>query len=692
MPRLRSILPRLVLGMAVGLGLAELAFRVRDGFGFPHINILVEDAVLGVRMLPDASGAITLGDNPRAAYSTGPEGWRTGAALSKNADSVVVVGDSQVFGLGVDDAHTVAAQLGVALDRPVHNGGVPTYGPDEYLAVMDELLTATGAGTAVLVINFSNDMFELGRPNRERHAVWDGWAVRIETAPDDTLEFPGRRWLMSQSHLVFGARRWWHQEAVPEGASLPSEGDWQDVLAHTVSTADGAEGGLQVQIEEAVQQRGSAKAELAELQEALRWELASSHEERMMLQAIAENAHPGDIVTDRASEAARPVTVTAEMLREGARLAKRLQPQVDARLAERPDDAVSQKVQAKQKALSSADDQLAALARTVEAATGHGPFSAMLDTAEEIVERHHAELVVVALPLDVQIDPARFASYGAAEQDMSETLVLLDLLVDEARRRGHRAVSLAPALVAAGGDLHLEGDLHLNARGQQIAAEAIAEVVQQPPPARAPGRGLAPGRSRVPAAIEWTALTENLVRGSTRNHCQTFRLREWQRVHCTSPEGGAAVLTARVEDAPAEAMVLVMADLVDVVVPVLPGREARILVKWADRTERLTVPADGVPAFVAVDTNGDEPWLEAVEMPACVDGLARFGDGAADCSAWTACADRWSCVQGARQFLPQCEAGEAVAGAGLFCQVLCDDVHPCTVGTCAAWDGGAFCQ
>jgi hypothetical protein len=67
--------------------------------------------------------------------------------------------------------------------RAVLNAGVPTYGPREYLATARELLAERKVASVVVVLNFVNDPFELERPNRERHAVWDGWAVRSETAP-----------------------------------------------------------------------------------------------------------------------------------------------------------------------------------------------------------------------------------------------------------------------------------------------------------------------------------------------------------------------------------------------------------------------------------------------------------------------------------------------------------------------------
>src|SRR6185436_5126779 len=99
------------------------------------------------------------------------------------ADDVLVVGDSQVFGLGVEQDEAFSARLAAAIGRPVINAGVPTYGPAEYRAMIVEQLARRHPRTVVLTINLANDLFEEAHPNRERHAVWDGWAVRRETAP-----------------------------------------------------------------------------------------------------------------------------------------------------------------------------------------------------------------------------------------------------------------------------------------------------------------------------------------------------------------------------------------------------------------------------------------------------------------------------------------------------------------------------
>ncbi|WP_096331005.1 hypothetical protein [Nannocystis exedens] len=212
------IAAQIAVGLGLGLAATEYAFRVRDEGAFPHVNFYVADPQLGVRLQPGASMGFKLGRNPRTTIRVNASGYRgTDWPEPPQAREIVVVGDSQVFGLGVEDAETFSARLAERTGRPVLNAGVPTYGPREYLEVARELLVQRRPATVVVVLNFVNDPFELERPNTERHAVWDGWAVRRETAPAAVTQFPGRAWLFSRSHAVYALRRWLHAGASAGG-------------------------------------------------------------------------------------------------------------------------------------------------------------------------------------------------------------------------------------------------------------------------------------------------------------------------------------------------------------------------------------------------------------------------------------------------------------------------------------------
>jgi hypothetical protein len=224
-PRWRRVLvisAQVLVGLGLGAGIAEWAFHSRDDGAFPHVNFYVADAELGVRLEPGASMRFRLRQNPVSDIHVNSRGFRGPEWPEPAAGEVLVVGDSQVFGLGVDDDATFSARLAATAGRTVLNAGVPTYGPREYLATARELLAERKVASVVVVLNFVNDPFELERPNRERHAVWDGWAVRSETAPPSVTEFPGRRWLFSRSHAVYARVAGCTSGAAPPRPRAPS--------------------------------------------------------------------------------------------------------------------------------------------------------------------------------------------------------------------------------------------------------------------------------------------------------------------------------------------------------------------------------------------------------------------------------------------------------------------------------------
>src|SRR5262245_13507825 len=183
------------------------------GGAFPHLNVYLRDAELGVRLRPGATTRIAFGGNPATDVRINRDGYRGPELPAPAADSseILVVGDSQVFGLGVQEHETASARLAELTGQPVVNAGVPTYGPPEYLAVVREMLERRRPQTVVYVVNLVNDLFEAARPNVQRHVVWDGWAVRSETAPREVTEFPGREVIFRRSHAVLALRSWWNR-------------------------------------------------------------------------------------------------------------------------------------------------------------------------------------------------------------------------------------------------------------------------------------------------------------------------------------------------------------------------------------------------------------------------------------------------------------------------------------------------
>lgn len=472
---------QIALGLGLGLVLTEVAFATRAEHAFPHVNFYVPDAELGARLEPGAEMAFRLGDNPLTHIAVNSKGYRGPEWPAESPGEILVVGDSQVFGLGVDDDQTFSAVLATELARPVLNAGVPTYGPPEYLATTRALLEEReGIDTVVYVLNFLNDPFELERPNRERHAIWDGWAVQIETAPkpEDIVEFPGRRWLMSRSHTVYAARRWWHESDeewfARVDAGLPSEGQWSDLLVETETVAtELARAELQatLAIEDAEVRTQKLMAKLAELDRDLELAVQELELDTYYGDEDILEAGPGGIIRDRYSEAARNIEVTAE--------------QYKAALARRSQHAAARRrvvaLRAEYRQLVSKIETTATPTTRIEPEQLSRPPSVFADhfaQLQALCDEHDADLLVVMLPFDVQVSSDEWAKYGVEDgPDMAPTLALLDDAAASATQLGIATFDATPTLREALPGAFLDADIHMTPKGHAALGAALADAL-----------------------------------------------------------------------------------------------------------------------------------------------------------------------------------------------------------------------
>lgn len=681
-------------GVFVGLVLTEAAFWWRDDGAFPHVAIYLEDAELGARLQPDAHQRIAFGGNPTTTFHTNALGYR-GPEPDGDPDTVLVVGDSQVFGLGVEDDQTLAARLAEELGKPVLNGGVPTYGPDEYLAVVEEMAARQPLGTVVLVLNFANDLFEIDRPNRERHAIWDGWAVRSETAPASTVAFPGRAWLYGRSHAFFALRKALYAPDPAGEQGLPSEGTVRDVVVRSQATREALSAREQRVAAELADSTARYQEALAELgdQNAL-VELYTSmmsdddEDAGLALQAAVNGANVGDIVRDGYAEASRSIRVTAELLEQGARIRRDLRRQLRKAVQERPWYQAS--VDAALAGSVAAIEPELAQQRVLDAVVPT-PWDGVLDRFHALAVEHDFEPVVVALPLDVMVLPSQLAKYGAEPRDLSETHVLLEDLGRAARERGIRDAQPLEALQEVGDAAFLDGDLHLSALGQDTVAGVVAASLRSRAPARRPSPGIAEGRSRIPWDPEWAAAREINVRRSTVNHCQTRRIREWFRMDCWD----GWVTGLRLVDVPQETVAAWDGGRALLLAPVLPDRPVEVDVIWRDRTERFAIRwASGEPTF-AFRERGPVVEPQAGRRREVDIELLAVGSRVLQHAQWlgagASCPDDVACLLGARTALPACPEDQANAGSAGHCFALCNEGRPCEAGVCTPWNGGAVC-
>lgn len=661
--RFLRLLLRGVLAVTVALGLAELGLRVVDGFAFPHLNVYEPDASLGVHLRPGATERVAFGGNPASDVRINAQGFRGADWPAPAAGEIVIVGDSQVFGLGVEERDTLSTNLANATGRPVINAGVPTYGPAEYRAVVDRLLAERHPSSVVMVVNFSNDLFEKERPNRERHKVWDGWAVRAETMPEGVTEFPGRSWLFRESHLAFAFRRALYTPSDPADAGVASEGTAGDLVAAVAATGSGepppsaaagepgAAGpdGVDAAGRTTLREQEDAARERRYAEDTLLWLLTEvdptwKYADRVAAQAVREHNQPGDIVYEAEAEGARGVPVTAELLARGAKMRKVARPTLEAWLAAHPNPSGRDASTAEQVRKTLADwesygKRLGELATAPTTRADAAP-SALHDWLVDLavaVEAGGAELTVVALPLDVQVSDAEWAKYKAAPVDMTESRALLDDLVADAHARGLRAISVLPALAAAEPGAFLDGDLHMSAKGTAAVGQAIAATLAAPAPVVKPGPGFPVGRSRMPEWDEAALADEVTVAGSTRNRCSTRRVREWLAVDC-SRRNDSASDTGEPPDlqlvaAPLESAWTRRHATTSVLLPLIPGYDVTVDFRWKKAVPGpmeaygdmlRTLPSNPMLGALSPSANADlQAALEAGVSGTLADGLSQ---------------------------------------------------------------------
>lgn len=721
----------MIVGLAVGVVAAEGIFRLRDDGAFPHLNAYVADEALGVRLEPGFEGKIRLGTGPVTSFRINADGYRGDDWSAASEDDILIVGDSQVFGLGVEASETFGAKLAEATGRPVLNAGVPTYGPPEYRAVAREVLEERGAKTVVYVVNVGNDLFEAARPNPERHAVWDGWAVRKETAPVETSDFPGRSWVYRNSHLAFALRKLLYEERHPDlnDAAFPSEGRWQDL----VRQSDASRNERLARREAAVVNAALRPTEITYLEdEMLRAQLhvddliydeLTGNDGNLALLLRAARATPGDIVTTGPGEAAAPLGATAKLIRQGAAYRAKMEANLRKKAAELTDEARKESIRttlAERDALAEKLKALRAAPLTIARATS--PLSQPLQQMKALCDAHGAELVVLVLPLDVMVSETEWSKYDQDPIAMGTTRVLVRDIASIARSMGVRAVDPTQPLADAEPGAFLQADLHLSPKGHEVVAEKVAAALAQPPPqVRVPG--LPKGRSRLPRLDDWRASKQLLVSGSDNAGCHTWLYQEWMLVRCYQKGSDAHKATGRydpyihggglgpkpmgaqvVEGGGGETTAFLHDGVLTFVAPIARGKRLVADLHWEDHRRRLTVnwPDDQPVADEITIRKHDgaaKPTAlpEAPKLCAChkrETGASHcrelMGLPDEDCSRTHGedCRALLGCAAGDPLYPPTCEEGEVNALARERCYPTCSDACE---GECVEWQGVSVC-
>src|SRR5688572_15342915 len=126
----------LVASLALSLALAEAGARLVRGGAFPHLNLFRASTRYGVTLEPSAATRVRSRGGRVTEVRTNSLGFRGPEA---HAPRVLLLGDSQMMGYGVDWPETIAPALSRALGVEVLAAAVPSWGPSEYLRAVEDL-------------------------------------------------------------------------------------------------------------------------------------------------------------------------------------------------------------------------------------------------------------------------------------------------------------------------------------------------------------------------------------------------------------------------------------------------------------------------------------------------------------------------------------------------------------------------
>jgi hypothetical protein len=697
------------LAVLVGLGVLEAVFRLRDHNAFPHLNIYEPDKELGVRLRPLAQTRVVFGGSAVTRIATNSAGFRSSEATLEpppREGEVLFVGDSQTFALGVEVEHAFVSRFGELAKRPVYNAGVPTWGPPEYAAAIDEVGKRRHPRTVVYVVNFANDAFEANHPNPERHVAWDGWAVRREYAPQHVRQFPGRELLFRSSHLVLAWRKLWHSFGGNklDERGTPSEGTFRDLLdlghneAQLVTAAqlETERRAAQYEAETTFAEEAYRNAESrvkALVWSALKLGTAAGGDPNQSPGTVylAADANPGDIVTPGYGEEGRPIYATAQYVRQAVVLRHKFEQE----LRERAKRAIDTD-EAKQllSALSARDAERLTVdivrSKPLEMVRHASPlFRAVLD-AKRRAEAIGAEFVLLVLPLDVMVSDTEWPKHGVKKVDLSAASVLISDLVESARAAGIPALDTTDVLRQNEPGVFLPGDIHLTPKGHSVVAKALVQALERPDASQR--RTSVPlvldaGRSRVPPPETWRARAGEIAVMNSGRCPVTKKYREWLYINCypNSDKHPRGVALQVIAGGQGDAITTVLDGHMTLVAPMVRGERIEALFTWSDGlTKRLIVEWDAQE--VAADLHMDpEKTLKATPSahPEVVENLCACHKSerkATDCRELIAqedadctrtypdkCALLLACAEGNPLYPPRCEAGSYNKGATSRC-------------------------
>lgn len=199
---LLELASRLVLDLAPDARFARLRQSI-DALGFPALNrILVPHPRRFWAVAPDLADVELAGDLAGSGHlsfrvSSDPRGLRAASAVAAPRARVLFLGDSCTFGVGVDDAATLPAEVQRRLGNvQCTNAGVPGYSALQGRLLLDEIGKAVAPDLVVVTFGFNddqrwNDQSDAAHLQR-LEASRSGWLARSRLAELVRRALPAR--------------------------------------------------------------------------------------------------------------------------------------------------------------------------------------------------------------------------------------------------------------------------------------------------------------------------------------------------------------------------------------------------------------------------------------------------------------------------------------------------------------------
>jgi len=172
--------------------MGEGVTRWLDGGARPHLNIFVQQDDKPITLAPNAESQVRRLTGETFQVTTNSSGLRH---PTPSGEAWLVVGDSQVLGMGVADTDTFSAKAGL------YNAGVPGYGVIDALESAATLIPSLDISGVIVMVNQANDWAEGLTTVNERYRVAQGWLLQSsEGAVAGFWASP-----LSRSHLLYYA-------------------------------------------------------------------------------------------------------------------------------------------------------------------------------------------------------------------------------------------------------------------------------------------------------------------------------------------------------------------------------------------------------------------------------------------------------------------------------------------------------